>query len=269
MKQLPDILTSASFWASIATMWAASGAWLAYVASVMSSRQQTYEGIKNLIHGLQAEFDLISVWACGEEGNKGHVVKTRLELVKENPDWFNPSRMIFKFDTPRLNNVTTSPYIGHLGPVVRQLVALNHSIRQLLDSMERYQAFVMGDVLMYQSVMEKFAPKTSPIEIASAPPPTVITTPHPAQIAWTHAERAYINIIFMMNEGIHQHIIGGADSAEACLYKSFRIARKAVEDFEQGLKRQPLGFEFKIGHFVAILLFCLGFWEVMRWFEVW
>jgi hypothetical protein len=178
--------------------------------------------------------------------------------------------MIFKFDTPRLNNVTTSPYIGHLGPIVRQLVALNHSIRQLFESIERYQAFVMGDVLMYQSVMEKLAPKTSPIEVASAPPPTLIVTPHPGQMAWTHEERAYINIIFMMNEGVHQHTIGGADSAsDICLYKSFRVARKAVEDLQRGLKREPLPFEFKIGHLVAGLLFLGGFWEVMRWFGIW
>jgi hypothetical protein len=35
--------------------------------------------------------------------------------VKERPDWFNPSRMIYRLNAPRLQSVTTSPYIGHLG----------------------------------------------------------------------------------------------------------------------------------------------------------
>jgi hypothetical protein len=267
--KLPDILTSATFWGSIATLGAASGAWFTYVAAVISSRQQTYEGIQNVIQGLEAEFGLLSDWASGEEGSQGYPQKTRLQLVKEHPDWFNPSRMIFTFSTPRLNNITTSPYVGYLGPVVRQLVVLNHATRQLLDSMERYQVFVMGNVLMYQAVMEKFAPKSSPTELASSPTPTVIIVPQPARIAWTSEERAYINIIFMMNEAIHQHIIGGVDSGDACLYKSFRIARKAVEDFKQGLKREPLPVEFKIGHCVAGALAWMAFWEVMRWFDIW
>jgi hypothetical protein len=269
MKQLPEILTSTTFWGYIATLWAASGAWFTYVAAVIASRQKTYEGIQNVIQGLEAEFVLLSDWASGEEGSQGYLQKTRLQLVKEHPDWFNPSRMIFKFSTPRLNNITTSPYIGYLGPVVRQLVMLNHLTRQLLDSMERYQVFVMGNVLMYQTVMEKFAPKTSPLELASSTMPTVIKSPQPAQVEWTHEERAYINIIFMMNEAIHQSVIGGAESGDACLYKSFRIARKALHDFKQGLKREPIPVEFKIGHFVAGLLAWVGLWEMMRWFEIW
>lgn len=67
MKQLPDILSSATFWASIATMWAASGAWFIYVAAALASRQQTYEGILSLIEGLEAEFELLSDWASGGE----------------------------------------------------------------------------------------------------------------------------------------------------------------------------------------------------------
>lgn len=185
MKQLPDILTSATFWAAIATMWAASGAWFTYVDAAVASRQQTYEGIMNLIEGLEAELALVSEWASGEEGAQGYPARTRLQLVKEHPDWFNPSRMVFKFSTPRLNDLTNSPYVWSLGPIVRQMITLNHSIHQLFDFRERYQAFVMGNVLMYQSVMEKFAPKSSPTELASSTTPTVISVPHPGQIKWT------------------------------------------------------------------------------------
>src|SRR5438045_2744443 len=102
MKQLPDILTSSSFWASVATMGAASGAWFTYIAAEMASRQRTYEGILSLIEGLEAELALVSEWAAGGEGNQGYVSKTRAELVKEHPDWFNPSRAVFRFSTPTL-----------------------------------------------------------------------------------------------------------------------------------------------------------------------
>jgi hypothetical protein len=269
MKQLPDILTSATFWAALATLWAASGAWFTYVASEVASRKKKYDGILSLIKGLEAELALVSEWASGEEGAQGYPVRTRLQLVKEHPDWFNPSRMVFKFSTPRLNDVTNSPYVGSLGPIVRQLVTLNHSIRRLFDSMERYQAFVMGNVLMYQSVMEKLAPKTSPVELASSTTPTVISVPYLWQIKWTPEERAYINIIFMMNEGIHQTIIGGVDSGDACLYKSFRIARTALQEFKEGLKREPLPDWFQLLHIVAGALAWVGFWQLMRWFGIW
>src|SRR5260221_6342928 len=100
MKQLPDILTSASFWAQIATMWAASGAWFTYVAAASASRQQTYEGILNVIEGLEAELALVSEWASGGEGSQGYVSKTRAELTREHTDWFNPSRAVFTFSAP-------------------------------------------------------------------------------------------------------------------------------------------------------------------------
>lgn len=93
MKQLPDILTSATFWASLATLWAASGAWFTCVASEVASRKKKYDGILSLIKGLEAELALVSEWASGEEGAQGYPVRTRLQLVKEHPDWFNPSRM--------------------------------------------------------------------------------------------------------------------------------------------------------------------------------
>jgi hypothetical protein len=250
-------------------LWAASGAWFTYVASEVASRKKKYDGILSLIKGLEAELALVSEWASGEEGAQGYLVRTRLQLVKEHPDWFNPSRMVFKFSTPRLNDVTNSPYVGSLGPIVRQLVTLNHSIRQLFDSMERYQAFVMGNVLMYQSVIEKLAPKTSPVELASSTTPTVISVPYLWQIKWTPEERAYINIIFMMNEGIHQTIIGGSDSGDACLYKSFRIARTALQEFKEGLKREPLPDWFPLLHIVAGALAWVGLWQLMRWFEMW
>jgi hypothetical protein len=272
MKQLPDIVTSASFWASIATMWAAAGAWFTYVAATLTSRQQTHDGILSLIEGLEAEMELVSQWASGEEGSKGYTIKTRLQLIKDNPNWFNPSRMVFTFGTPLLNNVTNSPYARSLRPIMRHLVMLNHSIRRLLDSVESYQAFVLGDVVLYQRVLEKFAPKNAPPEVASSITPTNITTPLPGTIKWTPDEMRYINVIFMKNEGIHQNMIGGVDSADShCLYKEFRSARQALQAFKKGLKTNepPLPWWFVVLHIIASGLTALGIWEVLRWFGLW
>jgi len=128
----------------------------------------------------------------------------------------------------------------------------------------------MGDVAMYQSVMKKLAPKTSPMELAATTTPTTITPPHPSQISWTSDEKGYINIIFQMNEAIHQGLIAGADSTDdVCLYKAFRSARKALQEFKAGLKRERLPKWFPLLHIVAGALAWVGFWQLMRWFEIW
>src|SRR5664280_2502271 len=100
-----------------------------------------------------------------------------------------PSRMVFTFNTPTLSNLTNSPYAKSMGPIIRPLVMLNHSIRRLFDSMSRYQAF--------------------------------------------------------------------------------RAARKALQEFKRGLKRQPLPPWFLLLHIVAGALAWIGFWQLMRWFGIW
>jgi hypothetical protein len=267
MKQLPDILTSATFWASIATMWAAAGAWFTYVGVAMASRQQTYDGILSVIEGLEAELTLVSEWASGDEGNQGYVSKTRAQLIDEHLDWFNPSRSVFKFGTPTLSNLTNSPYAKFLTPIVRPLVMLNHSIRRLFDTQERYQAFVFGDTAMYQSVLPKFA--VNPVDLGSSTMPTTITLSSPSKLGLTKEELTYVNHIFMMNEAIHQGLIGGIDSTdEVCLYKTFREARKTLRKFKEGLKREPLPRWFWLLHIVASGLASVGLWQVLRWFRI-
>ena len=106
---------------------------------------------------------------------------------------------------------------------------LNHSIRRLFNNIDRYQAFVFGDVAMYRSVLPKFAANSA--NLGPSTMPTSIASPHPSQIGLTQEEQVYVNHIFMMNEAIHQGLIGGADSPdEICLYKAFRTARKALQD---------------------------------------
>lgn len=194
MKQLPDILTSVTFWASIGTLWAAAGAWFTYVAATLDSRRKAYDGVTNLVAGLEEELMLVSQWANGGEGSQGYLQATRGQLIKEHTDWFNPSRMIFTFDTPNLSTVTSSPYAKSMGSVIRPFVVLNHSIRRLFDYISRYQAFVMGDVALYQIALEKFAPKSTPIELANSLPPEKIVVP-PGRSSGSQ-ESTPISIIF-------------------------------------------------------------------------
>jgi hypothetical protein len=267
VKQLPDVLTSATFWASVGTLWAASGAWFIYVALAADSLQKTYEGILSLIEGLEAELALVSEWAGGP-GSQGYVSKTRAQLRAEHLDWFNPSRSVFKFSTPVINNVTNSPYAKFLTPVIRPLVMLNHSILRLFENVDRYHAFVFGDVAMYQSVLPKFA--VNPANLGASTTPTSIVLLDPSTIGLTQAEGVWVNHLFMMNEWIHQIIIGGADSAnEHCLYKDFRTAQSAVQQFNSGLKREPLPYWFRFVNVLAGALAWVGFWQVMRWFGIW
>jgi hypothetical protein len=267
VKQLPDILTSATFWASVGTLWAASGAWFIYVAAALDSRQKTYEGILSLIAGLEAELELASEWT-GDAGSQGYVSKTRAQLRAEHLDWFNPTKSVFKFSTPVLNNVTNSPYAKSLRPIIRPLVMLNHSILRLFQNIERQNAFVFGDVEMFQSVLPKFA--VNPANLGASTTPMSIALPDPAHIGLTQEEQVYVNHLFMMNEWIHQIVIGGADSThEHCLYKDFRTAQVALQDFKQGLKREPLPDWFGFVHILAGALAWAGFWEVMRWFGIW
>jgi hypothetical protein len=268
MKQLPDIAVSAAFWAAVATMWAASGAWFTYVAAAVASRQQTYEGILSLVRGLEAELDLVSEWAAGGEGSRGYVKKTRAQLFSEHPDWFNPSRAVFRFSTPNISSLTSSPYAKSLTPIVRPFVMLNHSIRRLFENIDRYEAFVFGDVAMYQGVLPKFAGTN--VAVGASTMPTSIVTPHPSQLQLTTAEQVYVNHVFMMNEAIHQGLIGGDDSEDGvCLYKAFRTARTALHDFRRKLKREPLPGWFILLHVVASGIAWVGIWQVMRWFGIW
>lgn len=269
MKQLPDIMTSVSFWAAAGTLWAAAGAWFTYAAAAWKSRQDTYKEVLNLLTGLEAELDLVSEWV-GAEDSPGYLSKTRLQLVKEHLDWFNPSRNVFRFSTPMLNNLTNSPHASALGTEnLRDLVMLNHSTRRLFENLDRYETFAMADFSMYQSVIPKFAAPMTPAQTASSTLADTVVLPPVHQIAWTPREQVYINHIFMMNEAIHQRLIGGADSADPnCLYKAFRTGRAAIQKFKRDLKPEEAPSGFKLLHGLAGALALIGLWEVLRWFEI-
>jgi hypothetical protein len=174
---------------------------------------------------------------------------------------------VFKFNTPTINALANSPYTKFLTPIIRPFVTLNHSIRRLFDALERYQVFVYGDVAMFRNVLPKFAVGTA--QTGSSTMPIAVVSPHPATIGLTREEEVYVNHVFMMNEALHQNLIGGADSKDnVCLYKAFRGARIALTEFREKLTREPLPRWFWLMHGVAGTLAWLGLWQILRWFEV-
>lgn len=253
MKPLPDIVTSASFWAAIGTLWGAAGAWFTFVLTAKASRKQTYEDVLNLIAGIEIELQLVESWASGKEGDTGYLqCNDKGELVKKHPDWFNPSRHIYTFDSPALNSFTSSPFMTHLTPAVAALLRLSNSIHRLLDYITtNYNPFVASDPAIYQEVVRKLTIGTPPSALAAS-------------------EQVYVNFVFGMNKTIHQDLIGGADcSDETCLYKAFRAARRAVSDLKANLRVQSLPRWYWTLDLLAICLILIGFLEVLRWFDIW
>ena len=253
MKPLPDIATSASFWAAIGTLWGAAGAWFTFVLAAKASRKQLHEGVLNLIAGIEAELGLVENWASGKEGEVGYLKcdDTRA-LAKAHPNWFNPSRHIHTFESPTLNNFTNSPFMTHLMPVVPALVRLSYSIHRLFDYITTaYNPFIASDANTYQEVVRK---------LSAGMPPSGLLVP----------EKVYANFVFGMNKTIHQDLIGGADCGdETCLYKSFRNARAAIRDFKANLRVEPLPKWYWILNVLAVCLIVVSFIEVFRWFDIW
>jgi hypothetical protein len=221
MKQLPDILASTTFWSAVLTIWAAVGAWFTFAAAARASRKQTHENIMNLLAGIEAELELVSLWARGAEGNKGYLQEHDKEkLAKGHPDWFHPSRQIFTFDSPSLQSFTASPQLRRLSKIVRPLVRLNYSIRRIFDLHSELRSFVNSHPQLYDTVSEKLAMV-----------PNVFTS----------EEQVYMNIVFGFYLRIHQQLIGGEDSADdLCLYKAFRSAECSLGEFKAKAKPERL-----------------------------
>ncbi|HUN61502.1 MAG TPA: hypothetical protein VMU53_05920 [Candidatus Sulfotelmatobacter sp.] len=246
---LPDIPTSVAFWAGVATLLSAAGAWFTFAATVLGSRRETYQGIRNLLVGLNAELDLISQWASGGEGDRGYVLPQDLRaLTKEQKDWFNPSRYIFTLETPTLQNLTRSQYIRHLNTIVQPLVKLNYSFRRLFDFHADFRAFVNNSPVLYTSVFKKLKDPQS---------------------VYLPAETDFMNFVFGMNHRMHNNLIGGEETTdELCLYKAFRSAKSALAQFEVQLHAEPLPWWFWIFHVLAACLTIIAAWQVLRWFSI-
>ena len=245
---LSEISKSVGFWSGIATLGSVAGAWFTFAATAYKSRRDTYEGIHNLLVGLKVELNFVKQWASGDEGDPGYVLPTDLaELVSAKPDWFNPSRYIFTLETPTLQYFTLSPYVRHLSSIVQPLVRLNYSFRRLFNLHSDYRAFATNDPALYARVFKKIKEKKG----------------------LSAGEQDYLNIVFDMNLRMHRDLIGGEKSSdELCLYRAYRSAKGALEQFEEKLGPEPLPGWFWILHIFAACLAINGAWQVLRWFSL-
>lgn len=248
-KMTASISDAAAFWASIATLLAASGAWFTYYASVRAAHNQDDDAIRNLIAGIRSELSLISPWASGEEGDVGYLQsKTLGELRQEHRDWINPSRVVYTFDCPTITNITSSPHLRRLQPILQSLVRLNYSIVRLFDYYREYRHYAMQRPVLFDSVMKKLGSSNQ-------------------TLAFDEAE--YVQQIFAYNVQIHASLIGGIDSGdEGCLYKAFRAARHSVDAFAENLSSEPLPWWFWILHGIAVALFLKAVLLIFAWFGV-
>jgi hypothetical protein len=73
----------------------------------------------------------------------------------------------------------------------------------------------------------------------------------------------------MMNESIHQNLIGGTEGPPGCLYLQFRAVRQNLQDFKSShVKRESLPKLYWILHIVAGCFAAGGIWEVFRWCSI-
>ncbi len=245
-KQLPDILTSTQYWAAIATLWAAAGAWFTFFSADLVERRNRYRNVWNFLNGIEAELDLISGWASGGEEDVGYLQsETAVSLTRKHEDWFNPSRQIFSFDVPLLRTFTTSGQLYRLTDIIGPLVTLNYSIHRLFDLHEELRAFVNSCPELNISVQKK-----------------MLTKPN----VYTEQEKEYMNVVFGFNKRLHQQLIGGRDSSDnLCLYHSFRKARDAARNFNSHFRPEPQPKWYVLLHIAASWLVINSLWQIARW----
>jgi hypothetical protein len=245
LRSLTDIATSAGLWASVATLWGAAGIWFTYFSEAQTRRKEEHDRIQNLLAGICAELDVANAWAAGDENNKGYLQsKTIEQLTHENGDWFYPTRLIFTFHTPTIHGITTSPFAHDLSQVLPSIVKLSYSIRRLFEANADLRSFA-NQSPFYASVMKKLAQLNN---------------------VYTEQEREFMNILFAKNRTIHQELIGGADSSDdTCLYKSYRLAQKAISDFEKQFKPKSFPWWYAFLHAAAIVFIILGFLQLVEW----
>jgi len=231
----------ATIWSSAATLIALTFAWVTFAVSAHESRRTRFEGLRNLVAGLEKELELIKLWAGSEEEGDGYLAAKKAEdYFKEQPDWSNPSRVIFKFDYPAIKNLTASQYVASLGSIIDAFVALNYSIVRLYNFYEEYREYVMARPELYDSVQPKFRVEGRPVGL-------------------TTSEHDFVMHTFDYNYRIHVNFIGGKDSPDGnCLYKAYNRARSSLRAFSrQANKPDPAPRGYIAGYILAAL-FTLG-----------
>jgi hypothetical protein len=215
---------SANFWASVATLWAAAGAWVTYYAAVRTSRDERYAAIRALLSGLNTELDVVGDWAGTKQGGRGYEQGPVTE--REHPDWCNPSRLIFSFECPIIHNLTNSPYIRELGPITADVVRLSRSITRLFNYYTEYRGYVNSRRDLYDAVVGKGARD--------------INGRRMHEPVFTADEKQFISQVFQFNAQIHQSLIGGIGSPDRlCLYKTCQAAHGSLDGLLRNLNQPP------------------------------
>jgi len=245
---------SASFWASIAALWGAAAAWATYYDNVARTREEWHAGLRALLSGLLAEFDVVSDWASGEEGSRGYEQGPPTEAEIRN--WSRPNRQIFSFECPIIHNLTDSPYVADLAPIVESVVKLSRSITRLYNYYEEYRTYVNSRPALYDAVLKKMSsPKDGMLETEVA--------------SLTLDESQYRSQVFEFNKTIHQDLIGCIDSTDSlCLYRAFRTARESLKDFRSRPKEPGFPKWYWLVHVVAVAAFVKGLFLTLGWIGV-
>lgn len=231
---MSELFETATILASVAGLWAIAFAWLTYVMTVRIQKEDRYVSLKSIVQGLRTELELMEPWT----GYGGPGYSKNLQRQDCPEDWWNPSRIIWKFPWDTIRGLPASPYVHFLKDIINPFVRLNFAISKLFQLYDEYRTYVMSRPQLYDAVQKEIAGVDNSGSIE---------------------QKTYRQGVFAFNYKIHKDVIGGNDSRqEACFYKAYSGARAALDQFENGLKVQPLPGWFLIGHMIAVLAFGSG-----------
>ena len=229
-----DIVGAAGFWGSVAQILGISAAWFAFVTERREARRRTFESVKDIITGLEAEMALISLWASGKPDNPGYRPIAAEEYWKDErtrAEWSDPERIIYPFDYPTVKSLTQSQHVRLLGPIIGEFVRLNYSIVRMFDFYAEYRRYVIARPALVDTVGPKLGKDGA---------------------EFSEEEKLFLASVFSYNYRIHVQYIGGKDSEDpTCLYHAFRSAEGSLADFKKRLRQERAPRWHSVGHVVA------------------
>jgi hypothetical protein len=227
MSSITDLAT---ILAGVAELWAIAVAWITYVMITRSENKRLFESLQSTVSGLCSELDLMKPWT----GAGGEGYSKTIGVANCPSDWWQPSRIIYKFGYDTIRGLSSSPYVYYLGDLVNPFVRLSFSVSKLFQFYDEYRAYALSRLDFYED--------GSSMSEVSQPD-----------------RQRYLKVIFNYNYRIHMDFIGGKDTAdEDCLYKTYKVAVAALGDFSARLKPRALPWWFMLGHLIAVLSFCAG-----------
>ncbi len=215
--------------AATAALWALGFAWVTYVMSVWQQKKDEFQTLKSVVDGLGVELEFMK----GLTGAVGQGYSKAMTLQTAPPDWSQPGRLIWKFDTEAISKLTLSPYLYRLGDIVAPFARLSFSVSRLFQLYDEYRSFVNSNP-----------------GLVAAPPD------------W------YKEVVLNFNFQMYVKLIGGADSDDPnCLYKTYDAATSALDKFKSKLRQSELPKWFCVGHLVTIACFASGGFLLYRLFR--